>query len=229
MKNVLVIGDSYTFAMGESYHWVNLLKRKYNWNLTNLSIPGSGSFYPIDKILSIKENYDLILISWSEPTRFYHSYAPHLNSAEVANKHFYKKKHKDLYNAAFYYYSYLLEPKIEYLKNKAHLFWFDNLIKERFKDIKFYHFFSFPDEIQNHKESKKIELQNPAHIFNHGINILPTLAYFSFNDPECPDNLGNDRRSGHFSKNVHDDFYNRIYNIFEEENYQDGKVYNLVC
>jgi hypothetical protein len=236
MKKVLVLGDSFTAGHNcQEYHWLNQLANAFNWQITNRSISGSGPLYVIDMILrgmSDARDYDIIIFAWSEPTRFYHPQAPWLNAHETAIKAQFKPGQEKLYAAADLWYKDAIDYELEEIKGTGLQYWFDNYLAENFADREIYHVYCFPRmggrvEYAKYLDScADINNQTVYHQFKTGVSILPTLIYYSVNDPNKPKNIGFDHRLGHISEDSHHLVFRRLATLFSQP-YQSGKVFHL--
>jgi hypothetical protein len=235
-KQVLVLGDSFTWHHdGKKYHWLNQLAIHNDWKIDNLSIAGSGPFYVVDAFLHYINNlkdYDIILFAWSEPTRFYHRRAPWLNGHECVHRAQFKPGLENLYETAQMWYQYALDFRLEEVKSTGLQYWFDNYLSENFSDKQIYHMYCFPKmggkvEYAKYLEScADINNQQVYHLFKTGVSVLPTLVYYSVNDPDKPKSMGNDTRAGHLSESAHCDIFNKL-NTLVNEPYSSGRIFKI--
>lgn len=73
MKNVVCIGDSFTYGdelEDRSMAWPSLLANNLNCNVINLGTPGGSNDKFIRQIFEEYKNFDLIILSWTHPCRF---------------------------------------------------------------------------------------------------------------------------------------------------------------
>ena len=221
-KKVLVIGDSFT-AHGETTenHWLRLLSLHYNWQVHNLSVGGSGSVFAWHSFLTYDKDFDICIFAWSQPGRLYVPGVPYLNSYEVEHKIQYKEYLKPLYDAASAYYKYVFNNDLENIKNKALLHYLDSVIQEDYEDKMFFHFHSFENTGINLLQTSN--KNNFYYCFKNGISFYPSLIYLSINDPDAPDDLGQDRRKGHLSEALHTKIANSFINYTVKNVYQNGR------
>lgn len=237
-KRVLVLGDSFTFKHNHTkYHWLNQLAIQNDWKINDLSIAGSGPYYVIDTFLHYIDNlkdYDIILFAWSEPTRFYHRRAPWLNAHECEHRAQFKPGLENLYEAARMWYYHALDFRLEEIKCTGLEYWFDNYLSENFSDKQIYHVYCFPRmnntgkvEYSKYLDScADINNQQVYHLFKTGVSVLPTLVYYSVNDPDKPKSMGHDSRAGHLSESAHHGVFNKL-NTLVNESYSNGRIFKI--
>lgn len=238
-KKVLIIGDSFTVnCTGSNFsktHWLNDLIIYYDWEVTNLSIAGSSPQYVIDTMVKNFESlksYDRYIFAWSEPTRFYHRSTPWMNAHEVKARTRFKRQHSRIYELVDLWYTYVIDYELEELKGTALQYWFDNYLSEKLGDKEIYHFYCFTkmggrrDYRSYLTDCARQDRQHVYHQYKTGMSVLPTLIYYSMNDPDKPVNMGNDTRTGHLSISQHEYLFDRLKTVFDHE-YVSGKIVNL--
>lgn len=231
-KRVLVIGDSFTDILGSHYSWLNRLRVHFNWEITNKSIPGSGSHYAFHTFMNNKDDFDICIFGWSEPTRLFHESVPNLNSSEATRQTHMQQWQKDIYRAAQHYYMHLVNDEMERYKNAALLYWLDDYLEKNYTDKYFIHFHCFPVYNWYSQESvfeliKDMDEPNFYHTFKTGLNVSPTLLKLSSLDSEQPDDYGFDDRTGHLSKSMHDKVFYGLSDYFKKHAYEDNNIVNI--
>ena len=231
-KNVLVIGDSFTDVSGETT-WLYLLAAKYNWNIKNLSIGGSGGHYAWYTFLKSTYSFDICIFCWSEPTRLFHKTIPALNSHEATVEATRTSVHqKPTYAAARQYYRHLVDPELEDLKYVAMLFWLDDYLGKNYSDKIFLHFYAFPKPPPNGDvyTIDYCKLSNIYHVFKNGITISPSLLTFSLLDSIKLADYSKDIREGHLSPYLHSVLFDKLIAYFKTHDYKSstGSILNIM-
>lgn len=229
-NNTLILGDSFVYgAEHNDVHWLGKLIKYYALKVDDLSLPGTGPLYVIDKFLTLENegnisHYQNFIFSWSEATRLYHPDLPQLNISEVQNKHSYDKKNRKIYKTASLWYDYFIDLRIECIKTEALMFWFDNYLKKNYSNATVWHFFSWPSSYDNSFENLKSLTAPPFHTFEKGVNVLPSLISISLIDYSAFEEQIVDKRPGHLEGWKHDFVFESIKNI---RNYQDDKILQM--
>lgn len=242
--NVLVIGDSFG-TLYEDHTWLSRLAAHYGWRINNRSIPGSGPLYLIHKFLYLDEidkvkDYDLVLLLWSEPFR---QFAP--GDPRHVNHHLgVSDPEVDPNSKKFRAQSALGQDlKTRYWNTRfcnvehiSHCMWFDDYISRQYPTTRFWHFQSFPyykPGLEHFKYAGDINLQQHYHWFKHGVNITPSLAYFSVNDPQFKNEksmikqFAKDDRPGHLGHQAHRRVYEKLGELYEQR-HTNGEEFKLI-
>tara|TARA_B110000503_G_scaffold142967_1_gene241890 strand:- start:1568 stop:2362 length:795 start_codon:yes stop_codon:yes gene_type:complete len=215
IKNVLVVGDSFTcvphvlknWAGYPVEHWLHILEQKYDWNVTNLSMAGSGPYNALRAFMDYDyEEFDLCIFAWSEPVRPFHYQVTDLNP-HTAHSELYRQfaDQNEVYDAAKGYYKHLYYRNLEMIKLMGTMKWFDEFIKEKYPNKLFWHLQCFGADKAEKVNQENLEEQRLYNIFEHGVTFYPSLFYFSVNDPEMRNinDLAKDSRHGHLSNQLH--------------------------
>ena len=253
-EKILVLGDSFGTINSTSYHdqpesWLSYLTNKYNWDVTNHCLGGSGPIYLIDHFLDLIEknkfDFDLCILLWSEPFRMFRPGDPRFRdeSGDKINwlrgnaKHRIRREQINAKNK----YSKWLHPYSQKYYNLIHCAqcaWFDLYIRQKCKRVKFWHMHSYPYYQVNKQHfayAGKLENQIHYHYFGHGINITPSLIYFSMNDEytenstakEMENIMQEDKRTGHLTESMHITIGHKLSALYELP-YKNQSQFSLV-
>ena len=253
MKNakVLLIGDSFGYIesnpeVNKPATWLSILTKKYNWNVINQCVPGSGPIYLVDQFFNLhsqhKLNFDLCIFLWSEPFRNLKPGDPRLvqsgsgNSIDWANEEEYIPC-PDQTKAINLYQLHLWDKHGRYdnLIMSSLCLYIDSLIQKHYNTVKFWHLHSFPCYDKGKEGliyAKNINNQKHYHYFKHGVNITPSLAYYSMIDhiykseKQLIKRMSRDKREGHLTDRVHQFIGNRLISLCKLE-YENGSYFSL--
>jgi hypothetical protein len=230
IKKVLIIGDSYTAIYADKTiypHWITFLSNKYQWNITNLSWPGTGPGYAIVNFLENAVDFDLCIFAWSEASRsLYHKHTKDINVSTALDKSLRGvSEYNYVYDAAKLYFEHFSRPPMVDIENIALLMGLDEFIQKKYADKLFWHFYCFPSIHPNFQHTKKEQII--PYKFKQGLTMYPTLSYFSHNDPHGPATLKNDLRLGHLSSPLHERIFLKLDTILKNNITSNGDIFIL--
>ena len=221
IKDVLIIGDSFSVKKEERFGWLDLLEQKYNWNVVNKSWYGVGPSYNIIKFLEHDKDFDLCIFVWSEASRYlFHKDVRDLNMGTARDKSMRGADMYDhIYDAAKNVFDNLTFFPMVDIQNLGLLKGFDSHINKHYKNKLFWHFYAFPSNYYNSESG--IKLQSIPYKFKTGVTMYPSLFYYSNIDPNKPKTLKNDWRHGHLSPDMHLVVYEKMKNFYDK-NIKEG-------